>query len=194
MTAAPHYPRSIHNPVTGDRMDILASPMSGEGDTLVFRCQLPGHAAGAPLHSHAEMIETFIVESGALEIDLGAGAVRRLGPGEAIRLEPGTEHGFRNPLPSETCFLNIATPGLELEKFLRAIYGLAAQGQAGPDGMPANPLALATALAATDMTMAGVPAPVQRGAVRLLARIARWLRADRDVRRIWAPAATGLPQ
>lgn len=194
MENQPRFPRTIHNPVTGDLITFLASPMSGDGDTLVFRCLLPGGAAGAPLHSHAEMTETFIVESGALEIDLGGGNVRILGPGEEVRLEPGTEHGFRNPLETETCFLNVSTPGLELEKFLRAIYGLAAEGRANADGMPESPLAMAAALAETDMAMAGVPAPLQRGAVRLLARIADWTGASRPVRRIWASAAVGQAQ
>jgi mannose-6-phosphate isomerase-like protein (cupin superfamily) len=194
MHARPRFPRTIHNPVTGDLITFLASPMSGDGDTLVFRCQLPGGAAGAPLHSHAEMTETFIVESGVIEIDLGGGAIRQLGPGEEIRLEPGTEHGFRNPLESEARFLNVSTPGLELEKFLRAIYGLAADGRAGPDGMPTSPLALAAALADTDMAIAGAPLPVQRAAVRILARIAEWTGAARAVRQLWMPSAAGQAQ
>lgn len=194
MLVQAHLARDIHNPVTGDRIRFLTSPLAGEGETLSFRCWLPGGAIGAPLHSHAAMTETFIVEAGVLEIDLGGGDVRQLRPGERIVLAPGTDHGFRNPSAGETRFLNISSPGIELEKFLRAIYGLAAEGAAKADGMPADPLALAVALADTDMTMAGVPPRLQRGLVRGLARLAQWTGAARRVRAIWAAPVAGAGQ
>lgn len=45
-------PSDIHNPVTGDMIAFLASPLSGEGEMLRFRCTLPPHGAGAPLLWH----------------------------------------------------------------------------------------------------------------------------------------------
>jgi quercetin dioxygenase-like cupin family protein len=165
--------RRLHNPVTGDRIEILSSPLMDGADTLLFRCTLLPGAAGAPLHSHAEMHESFIVVSGVLTVDLGQGQLRHLSAGERIDLQPGTDHGFRNSGDTEVRFLTIATPGLELEKFFRAVYGLAADGQAGRDGTPKDPRALATAMADLDMVMGGLPTRLQRPIVRCLAALAR---------------------
>lgn len=177
--------RRLHNPMTGDRMEILASPLMDGGETFLFRCILQPGAAGAPLHTHAEMHESFIVEHGVLTVDLGNGRVQQLAAGERIDLQPGTDHGFRNASDRDVRFLTVATPGLELEKFLRAVYGLAAEGQAGRDGMPRDPRALATAMADLDMVMAGVPARIQRPIVRTLAALGRRSRVASHVARHW---------
>lgn len=186
-------PRRIENPVTGDVIEFIASPLLGDGDTLVFRSMLPGFAAGAPLHLHADMLEIFEVEYGALEVDLGNGDVRLLGPGERIEIALGTEHGFRNPLDTETRFINISTPGIELEKFLRAMFGLAADGRTNADGMPSDPRALAIALGRSDMHFAGAPSGIQKIAVAILAAIARWTGVEHSVTRHWSPLSGARP-
>lgn len=169
----PDLPRRIVNPVTGDIIHFIASPMLGDGDQLIFRGILPAGAMGAPLHSHDEMTETFEVESGALTIAQANGAVRRLEQGERIVIEPGTPHGFSNPMGSETRFITTATPGAELEEFLRTLYSLAAQGRVKPDGSPSDPLAMAVALERMDMRITAIPGAVQRLLVGALAWIAR---------------------
>lgn len=160
--------RNIINSVTGDRIHFWSSPLSGDGDELVFRCTLPPHAAGAPLHVHDTMTETFAVETGMLEIDLGKAGKRLLGPGEELSITPGTPHGFRNPLASKTTFVTTATPGRELERFLRAMYDLANSGRTDASGAPRNPVDLAEALAPMDMTIAPLPRTLQRMLVRTL--------------------------
>lgn len=182
-------PRRIENPVTGDVIDFIASPLMGDGETLIFRSSLPGYAAGAPMHSHADMLEIFEVEYGALEIDLVGGDIRLLGPGERIEISPGTEHGFRNPLDTETRFLNISTPGIELEKFLRAMFGLAAEGRTNAAGMPTDPRAMAVAMGQSDMRFAGAPQGLQRILIAALAAAARWTGIERGVTRHWSPAS-----
>lgn len=177
--------RRLHNPVTGDRLEILASPLMDGGDTFLFRCILQPGAAGAPLHCHAEMHESFIVEAGMLTVDLGNGRVHQLTTGERIDLQPGTDHGFRNDGDIEVRFLTAANPGLELEKFLRAVHGLAAEGQAGRVGMPRDPRALGTAMAELDMVMAGLPARIQRPVVRTLAALGRCAGVSGRVARHW---------
>ncbi len=117
--------REIHNPVTGDAIAFLTSPLSGEGAMLRFRCTLPPYGLGAPLHVHDTMTETFAVEEGTLEIDLGGGRVRVLSPGESIAIAPGTPHGFRNPGDVPAVFVTTADPGEGLETFLRGMYARA---------------------------------------------------------------------
>nr|WP_282099686.1 cupin domain-containing protein [Qipengyuania qiaonensis] len=129
---------------------------------------MPAQAAGAPLHVHETMAETFADDSGALAIDLGKAGKRLLGPGEEITIPPGTPHGFRNPLSIETVFVTTATPGAELERFLRTMYDLANNGRTDASGAPRNPVDLAAALAPMDMTIAPLPRTLQRVLVRAL--------------------------
>jgi len=154
----PFLARHITNAATGDRIAFIESPLLGDGNRLVFRGILPPHADGAPLHFHEAMTETFFVESGALEINLGDGETRILRAGESFKVEPGTQHGFRNPLDSETRFVTTADPGAGLEEFLRTVYRM------GNDSMtlPGRAVILGSVMARTDMVIAGVPRGLQR--------------------------------
>lgn len=165
--------RDIVNTVTRDRIHFWSSPMMGEGEELVFRTTLDASATGAPLHVHDEITETFAVEYGALEIDLGEGERVVLQQGQECTFAPGTPHGFRNALGSETRFITTATPGIELERFLREMYAAANAGHTNAAGQPRSLLRLAQILAPMDMTMAGAPRGVQRVLIRALACVAR---------------------
>jgi len=166
--------REIHNPVTGDAIAFLASPLSGEGEMLRIRCTLPPHGMGAPLHTHDTMTETFAVEEGVLEIDLGKGQTRLLTADEAIAIAPGTPHGFRNPGDSPVVFVTTADPGEGLETFLRGMYALAAAGETDAAGMPRDPRALGELFHRGNLVMPGIPRFLQRlliGVLRLAGRL-----------------------
>lgn len=176
--------RDIHNPVTGDSIAFLASPLSGEGEMLRFRCALPPHGAGAPLHVHDSMTETFAVEDGVLEVALANGETRLLGPGESIVITPGTQHGFRNPADAPVSFVTTADPGEGLETFLRGMYALAAAGETDAAGMPRDPRALGELIHSGNLVMPGIPRLIQRALLAVL-RFAAWLSITR--RRAPAP-------
>lgn len=169
MIASIDLPRRIANESTGDRIEFLSSPLLGEGDTLVFRCTLPPGATGAPLHVHDRMHEIFEVESGALEIDYGRGRRRLIGPGERIEIAPGVRHGFRNPLECEARFVSVASPGEGLESFLRTVYAMGSAGSSDGPSLPNDPRVMALALRHADLVFAGVPRPLYRMLVNLLA-------------------------
>lgn len=164
-------PRRIANAATGDRMIILQSPLLGDGDVLIFRGILPGGAQGAPLHVHDGMTETFHVESGALEILLSHGRSRVLHPGETIVIKPGTVHGFRNAIDSETRFVTTADPGAELERFLRTVYRIGNESAAGTQGRMSAVVAFGRIMAETDMVLAAVPRWLQRAIWSLVVRL-----------------------
>jgi mannose-6-phosphate isomerase-like protein (cupin superfamily) len=177
-------PTEIRNPVTGDAIAFLASPLSGEGEMLRFRCTLPPHGAGAPLHVHDSMTETFAVEDGVLEVALADGEIRMLGPGDSIAITPGTQHGFRNPGDAPVTFVTTADPGEGLETFLRGMYALAAAGETDAKGMPRDPRALGELLHSGNLVMPGIPRLVQRALLAVL-RLAAWLTgADRRLQRM----------
>lgn len=176
--------RNIHNPVTGDAIAFLASPLSGEGEMLRFRCTLPPHGAGAPLHAHDAMTESFAVEEGVLEIDLGGGQTRLLGPGEDITIAPGTQHGFRNAEDMPVVFVTTADRGEGLETFLRGMYALAAAGETDAAGMPRDPRVLGELLRSGDLVIPGIPRLLQRSLLALLRFAARLTGADRRLARM----------
>ncbi len=181
-----HLPRTIENAATGDRIIFLQSPLLGDSDDLlIFRCILPPNAAGAPLHSHDTMTETFLVESGALEIDLGKGRTRILNPGDSLTIKPGMRHGFRNPLGSETRFVTTADRGADLENFLRTIYQLDNDSVSAARNLPRIALALGSVMAHTDMVLAGLPRWLQRACLIVAAVVAKALGIDA----VLAPAA-----
>ncbi len=176
--------REIHNPVTGDRLTFLVSPLSGEGDVLRFRCTLPPHGAGAPLHTHDTMTETFVVEAGVLEIALAHGETRLLAAGERIAIAPGTQHGFRNPGDAPVTFITTADPGEGLETFLRGMYALAAAGETDAAGMPRDPRALGELLHSGNLVMPGIPRLLQRALLAMLRFAARLTGAERRLQRM----------
>ena len=173
-------PRSLQNPATGDRLEILNSPLHGEEGPLVFRYELPGHGKGSPLHRHGVLQETFAVESGALTISLGREGERVLERGEWLTIESGRLHGFHNASASPVVFEGVVTPGAGFEKFLRVMYGLAADGAVGPDGSPLDWRALALALGYGDIVLPAVPVRLQQAVLGALRRAGRNAGLERD--------------
>jgi mannose-6-phosphate isomerase-like protein (cupin superfamily) len=181
--------RRIENPVTGDRIEFLASPLHGDPGPLIFRCTLAPNANGSPLHLHRTIAETFHVERGLLEMEIGAaGAVQTFCAGENVDVAPGQAHSFRNPLGEPTVFVSTASPGAQFEKFLRAMYGLAADGRTHADGMPADPRALALTMHYADLVLPSIPRMAQTVLVGALTGLARAARLEREFAAYWPDA------
>lgn len=62
---------AIKNPVTGDSMVVLQSTQESGGNSFTAKFTLPPGSHGTPLHYHNNLLETFEVLSGALEMELG---------------------------------------------------------------------------------------------------------------------------
>jgi mannose-6-phosphate isomerase-like protein (cupin superfamily) len=182
-------PRRIENPVTGDRIEFLSSPLHGDSGPLIFRTTLAANAKGSPLHAHRTIAETFEVVRGELLMEVGsAGRFQALTAGAGVELAPGALHSFRNPLNEETVVISAATPGAQFEKFLRTMYGLAADGQTNVDGLPKDPRALALTLQYADLVIANFPNALQTALIGGLAGLGRMARLERGFARYW-PAA-----
>ncbi|MGC5198856.1 cupin domain-containing protein, partial [Aphanothece microscopica] len=148
-------------PVTGDRVEFLTSPLSGDRGPLVFRTTLAPRAKGSPLDLHRTMAETFAVERGGFSLLLPDGNIRAMEAGDTVEVPAGATHGFRNDTDSETRFLTTATPGEGFERFLRVMFALAEHGHTTRDGLPTDPRALALTLVYADLVLAGAPRAVQ---------------------------------
>jgi mannose-6-phosphate isomerase-like protein (cupin superfamily) len=78
----------------------------------------PGEAPAYGPHRHGALEETFFVREGRLQFLLGE-VVLELGPGDFVRVPPGTRHGFANLSGAPVELLVSFTPGGFEELFVR---------------------------------------------------------------------------
>ena len=78
-------------------------------------------------------------------------------------------------------FESEVAPGADFERFLRGMYGLAADSKTDGRGIPRNPLQFALLLRAADLVFPGVPVPLQRAVCRALCALASLTGAHRDL-------------
>ena len=86
----------------------------------VYEIQLEPRRVGAQLHYHRFMDETFVVQAGALTVEVGSD-VHRLEPGSVAFAPRFTPHGFRNDTDDPVKLTLIFSPGQQREGFF---YGL----------------------------------------------------------------------
>jgi mannose-6-phosphate isomerase-like protein (cupin superfamily) len=177
---------AIENPVTGDSMVVLQSTQESGGNSFTAKFTLPPGSDGTPLHYHNNLLETFEVLSGALEMELGEkGNIKVLRPGEVVYVPAGMYHSFRNSSEDEVVFVSNVQPAGEFEQFIRAMYGLAIDGKVSPSGMPKNLLHFALIIQKADLVLAGLPVFVQKVIIGSLAALARSLGMERSLRKYW---------
>jgi len=88
------------------------------GETFALVDELARHGAGAPLHRHADDMESFYVLEGEITFFVGDGPGVTTGAGSFVHVPAGTVHGFR--VSSETArYLILTTP--RHGEFYRAI-------------------------------------------------------------------------
>ncbi len=180
-------PERLDNPATGEVAEIETSALAHGGCASIL-FTLPAHAEGAPPHFHMSYDETFAVLEGALEVRIGPTLERRiLHAGESVIIRRGVYHAFRNAGAAPATFRTVVSQGRGFERFIRAWYGLGRDGGFA-NGAPRNPLHLAMALDAGDITLVGPPAGLQRVLRRALARLARISGADKAVTQHWEAA------
>jgi quercetin dioxygenase-like cupin family protein len=128
--------RSIHNPVTGERVTFLETSRETGGARTVGQLEVqPG--GGVPLHRHGDHEERIDVMEGEIAVILD-GVERRLGAGSHVVIGRTTVHRWWNPSPDQRLkFRATMTPGNSaFEGFLRLLFGLARDGRVRPNGLP----------------------------------------------------------
>lgn len=153
----------ISNPLSGERITI--SGTGADGSVLAWELTLaPGGRVPAS-HAHPKQEEQFTVLAGRVRFRVGW---RRLiaGPGDTVRVAPGTVHHFANAGPDTARIAVRTTPALRMRALLETAATLAqaqhAAGRTLPD--PAE-----VALFMRDFE-AEVAAPLAPRLVRLVAR------------------------
>ncbi len=183
---AAQNPEVIVNPVTGDRMTILASSHQSQGRYAKIQFDLPPGAKGSPLHYHSEMEETFTVLKGSLVMEVGENAERRiLQAGERLTILPGTHHSFCNTSDDWVTFTTENLPAAGFEQFIRGLYGLAIDGKVNAEGMPTNLLQFAILLKLSDTLPVDIPPFLFRLLLGSLARLAQLLQVEASLLKYW---------
>ncbi|MDX2153722.1 MAG: cupin domain-containing protein [Bryobacteraceae bacterium] len=143
----------LHNPRTGETCRVLDI----DAARLVLEIELTPAAAGAPLHYHRVISETFTVLSGELSVEWDArNNWRTLAPGDSIHVLPLQRHGFANRSGRPVTFRLEVAPPQGFLRFLGTMYR--------------NPGALDAirALSYGDVWLPGIPVGLQKTVHRVL--------------------------
>jgi mannose-6-phosphate isomerase-like protein (cupin superfamily) len=164
---------TIENPVTGERITLLATSVDTDGEAVVFETFVQPDGFVAAAHVHPKQEERFEVLSGTLALKV-AGEEIITGPGETLTVPAGTPHRFWNAGDVEVRFRCEVRPALQFEQLLETMFALAADGKTNRKGMP-NLLRLAV-IARAHFDVVRLPFPpafVQRSGLALGAPLGR---------------------
>ena len=130
-------PRTVNNPVTGERIEFLRT----DADRLEFELQLTPDGKVPGAHVHPEQEERFHVLEGTMRFRLGLRTIVA-GPGETVVVPAGRVHKFANGGNTTARVRVEVEPALDMAQLLVTSAELAHQGKVLRSGMP-KPLHLA---------------------------------------------------
>lgn len=168
-------PRTIENPITGERVTFLATAEETNGEYARVRTETSAGAPGVVMHYHLAYTEAFKVLKGRLDMCVGTkDSHLALGEGESVFVPLNTAHRFWNSSTEPVIFEVEVRPARNFEKALRAASGLAQAGKTNDKGVPKNLFELALIYELSESYIVGMPLFLQKGIFGALARIARW--------------------
>ncbi|ALI98698.1 cupin domain-containing protein [Rufibacter tibetensis] len=177
-------PRTLTNPLIKDKVTFLKTAAETDGAYTLVEVELaPGGGNG--LHYHVDYIEIFEVVEGTLGIQCGKEDLH-LQPGEVATAPAKTVHRFYNPSQQErVVFQTTIKPARHFEEMLRIAYGLANDGKTNQKGIPTSIWYLALLFEKGESYIPGIPLWLQRGIVKVLARIARYRGMDQHLHKYY---------
>jgi mannose-6-phosphate isomerase-like protein (cupin superfamily) len=116
---------------TGERL-VIHRARDGRGvEELHLAGSLPAGGEGPPLHIHAFEDEHAQVVSGTLSASLD-GKNMTVGPGGSVRFPKGSAHRWWNAGDDELVLRGTATPAVDLDRFLHALFEVLNAGSGRP--------------------------------------------------------------
>jgi mannose-6-phosphate isomerase-like protein (cupin superfamily) len=181
-------PRTIENPVTGERVKFLATAKETNGEYVRIRNETAAGAPGVVLHYHLTYTEAFKVLEGSLDMCVGSKENHRvLTEDESAYVPLNTVHRFWNSSTEPVVFEVEIRPARNFEKSLRAAFGLAEDGKTNDKGVPKNILELALIYEHSESYIVDMPLFLQKAIFEALARIARWRGYDPEFSKYTKP-------
>jgi mannose-6-phosphate isomerase-like protein (cupin superfamily) len=181
-------PRTIENPLTGERVTFLATAEETGGEYVRIRNETSAGAPGVVMHYHLAYTEAFEVLKGSLDVCVGGKQNHLvLAEGDSVFVPLSTAHRFWNSSTEPVVFKVEIRPARNFEKSLRAAFGLAEDGKTNDKGVPKNLFELALIYELSESYIVGMPLSVQRGIFGALARVARWRGYDPEFSKYTKP-------
>jgi mannose-6-phosphate isomerase-like protein (cupin superfamily) len=188
-------PRTIENPLSGERVTFLATAEETNGEYVRIRNETSASAPGVVMHYHLTYTEAFEVLEGRLDMCVGTKENHLvLGEGESAFVPLDTAHRFWNSSTEPVVFEVEIRPARNFEMALRAQFGLVEDGKTNEKAIPKNVLELALIYELSESYIVGMPLFLQKGIFGALARIARWRGYDPEFSKYTKPEGAGERQ
>ena len=117
---------------TGERLTLRRIQTDQGVEELHLNGALPAHRQGPPLHVHFQQDEHGEVISGTLSASAD-GKHFQVGAGGSADFARGSAHRWWNDGEQELVLRGVATPAVDLDRFLQALFEVV---NAGPPGRP----------------------------------------------------------
>jgi mannose-6-phosphate isomerase-like protein (cupin superfamily) len=168
-------PRTIENPIAGERVTFLATAEETNGEYVKIRNEASAGAQGVVMHYHLAYTEAFKVLKGRLDVCVGTEENHLvLAEGQSAFVPLSTAHRFWNSSTEPVIFEVEIRPARNFEKAIRAQFGLVGEGKTNEKAIPKNLFELALIYELSESYIVGMPLFLQKGIFGALARIARW--------------------
>src|SRR5258708_13888151 len=131
-------PHVITNPLSGEQITIRAAAADTGGRVLEWELLLAPGGRVPSSHAHPEQEECFTVVAGQMKFPVGSRRVTA-GPGDTVRIPPGTVHHFANPSGQPALVAVQTTPALSIQGLLRTAPPLAQNHHAAAPPPPRPP-------------------------------------------------------
>ena len=105
-------------------MEILERPgrraevKLSRAELVLLEFELEPETDGAGPHFHQRHVDSFYVLEGELELTVSGERVRARA-GELVHAAPGVVHSFKNASGDRVRFLNLHTPGMRFDEYIR---------------------------------------------------------------------------
>jgi quercetin dioxygenase-like cupin family protein len=180
----------IENPLSGEQITIRATAAETGGAVLDWELVLAPGGRVPSSHAHPEQEECFTVLEGQLRFRV-AGRRVTAGPGDTVRIPPGTVHHFANAgrLPARVAVQT--RPALDMQDLLETAAALARRQHAAGKKLP-SPLDLALFMRDFEREVRApyLPGALVRAVTRPVAWLARRRGLDARYRRLRATRAS----
>ncbi len=119
----------------GERLTFLKTGLETNGELLEMEAVYNPNSVRPPLHYHPKQEEQFEVLAGAFRVRIGD-TEQTYQVGDIFTVPRGTPHWMYNLSETEGRLRWQIRPALKSQDFFATMWGLAADGETGPDGLP----------------------------------------------------------